>query len=45
MAIGAKPAGALPCVAPMMTIRNMMVSTISATRPAASEYLPGECSP
>ena len=31
MAIGAKPAGALPCVAPMMMNRNIIVSTTSAS--------------
>src|SRR3954465_12468711 len=29
IAIGAKPAGAFPCVAPMMTNRNIMISTTS----------------
>ena len=45
MAIGAKPAGALPCVEPMMTNRNMAVSTNSATKAETRPYLPGECSP
>ena len=37
MAIGAKPAGARLSVAPRMIIRNMNVSTTSATRQATSE--------
>ena len=43
MASGAKPAGALPWVAPMMMNRNIMVSTTSATQAATRLYLPGEC--
>jgi hypothetical protein len=45
MAIGAKPAGALPCVDPMMTNKNMAVSTNSATKAETRPYWPGECSP
>ena len=45
MASGAKPTGALPCVAPMMTNRKPMVSTTSAKKPEKRLYLPGECSP
>ena len=33
MAMGANPTGALPCVAPMMMNRNIIVSTTSASRP------------
>ena len=43
--IGAKPTGARAAVAPRMIIRKNAVSTISATSPASSEYLPGECAP
>src|SRR3954466_1441780 len=41
----ANPTGALRCVAPSMTTRNMNVITTSVTTPAISEYPPGECSP
>ncbi|MNW04572.1 hypothetical protein D3C71_2006800 [compost metagenome] len=44
IAIGAKPAGARASVAPMMTTRNIAVITTSLTKPAPSEYPPGECS-
>ena len=37
MAIGAKPAGTRPVVAPRMIIRNMKVSTISIISADASE--------
>ena len=36
MAIGAKPAGALPWVAPMITTRNMAVITTSHRNAAAT---------
>jgi hypothetical protein len=42
MAIPANPAGAWSDVAPMITVRKMKVSTISAIRPAAMLYPPGE---
>ena len=45
MAMGANPAGARLSVAPSMMIRNINVITTSQTRPALSEYWPGECSP
>lgn len=45
MAIGANPAGAHESVVPRMIIRNMNVSTTSATKHASNEYCPGECSP
>jgi hypothetical protein len=45
MASGANPTGALPCVAPMMMNRNIMVRTTSARNPENRLYLPGECSP
>src|SRR5262245_16200107 len=44
MASGANPAGALPCVAPMMMNRNMAVITNSVSAAAPRPYLPGECS-
>ena len=37
IAIGAKPFGARPSVAPRMMMRNMNVRTTSATRQASSE--------
>ena len=43
-ASGANPAGALPCVAPMMMNRNMAVITNSVSAAAPRPYLPGECS-
>ena len=45
MAMGAKPAGARPCVDPRMMIRNMNVMTTSQTSPQNREYPPGECAP
>lgn len=45
MAIGAKPAGALPCVEPMMTNRHIAVITTSHTSTDTIEYLPGDRSP
>ena len=45
MAMGAKPLGARPSVAPRMMSRNIMVITISATRAAPREYPPGEWAP
>ena len=42
MAIGAKPAGALPWVEPMMTNRNIAVITTSHTSTDTIEYLPGD---
>ena len=43
IASGAKPAGALPWVAPMMTNRNIMVIATSVMKQATRLYLPGEC--
>jgi putative transposase len=45
MAMGANPFGARSSVAPRMMKRNIAVSTTSLTRPAASEYPPGEWAP
>ena len=45
MAIGAKPAGALPCVEPMMTNSNIAVITTSHTSTDTIDYLPGDRSP
>lgn len=45
MAMGAKPAGALPCVEPMMTNSNIAVITTSHTSTDTIEYLPGDRSP
>src|SRR3954469_20008196 len=39
IAIGAKPAGALPCVEPMMMNRNTAVSTNSVTAAGTRPYL------
>ncbi len=43
IASGAKPAGALPWVAPMMMNRNIMVITTSVMKQTTMLYLPGEC--
>ena len=45
IASGAKPAGALPWVAPMMMNRNIIVITTSIMKHATSLYWPGECAP
>ena len=45
IASGAKPAGALPWVAPMMINRNIIVITTSVMKAETRPYLPGECSP
>ena len=45
MAMGAKPTGDLPWVAPMMMNRNIMVSTTSAMKPEIMLYWPGEWAP
>ena len=45
IASGAKPAGALPCVAPMMMNRNIAVMTTSVMKQTAMPYWPGECAP
>src|SRR6266702_3815827 len=43
MASGAKPAGALPWVTPMMMNRNIMVITTSVMKHTTMLYCPGEC--
>jgi hypothetical protein len=45
IASGAKPAGALPWVEPMMMKRNIIVITTSAMKQATMLYWPGECAP
>lgn len=44
-ATAARAAGALPCVEPMMTNRNIAVITTSQTSTDTIEYLPGDRSP